>query len=520
MKELDRWFDAVTTALIGARSEGVLGRWRIVAGAALGDGAPDAKALARYRAQADERHGEFAWSSFDPELDPMDRHRHLLEEGDEELVLIVEADCVILSSTVTRMLQEYERSGAAVAARELPLDPNTDPYSGTGTQRGCVLYSRSTLGPSESAGRATGESIDFCQEAPVFRRSTVSRPLVAAPAGTAVATALPPLLAELADPPDLREIRDAVVRNLVPDSTLSLTVVMRTQVRRPEALRDALLCLAGQSDGRFEVLLVVHDAQADVARAILEDQPEWLRSRTRIIGAVGGTRSHPLNVGIAAATGSHIAFLDDDDLVFGHWVESFLDGAGSHPGRVVRAESGVQQVTTVSWTAGLEGHSTESAMSTPYPIEFDLADHIRVNMTPFMAFAFPHAFFSIFGGADEALEVCEDWDLVLRAASVLGVHDVPSVTSIYRRWISGRDSYSLDPAIWERDMARVRAKVDARPLLLPPGSASELAAMSAARTASDELLDVYGSSSWKVTAPLRGLAGLVRRLRKPPRIDA
>lgn len=122
------------------------------------------------------------------------------------------------------------------------------------------------------------------------------------------------------------------------------------------------------------------------------------------------------------------------------------------------------------WPEGLEGYRNESELSTPYPLVFNLADHLRVNMTPFMAFAFPRRFFDIFGGADESLTVCEDWDLALRAARVLGVVDFPVVTAIYRRWSSGRDSYSLhDQSVWERDMTRVKEKIDAAPMIVPAG---------------------------------------------------
>jgi len=126
-----------------------------------------------------------------------------------------------------------------------------------------------------------------------------------------------------------------------------------------------------------------------------------------------------------------------------------------------------------------------------------------------MAFAFPRGYFEAFGGADESLEVCEDWDLALRAACVLGVADVPAITAIYRLWSSGRDSYSKHAqAVWERDMARVRAKLNDRPIILPAGTASELVRLTAAQGLRSELDAVYRSSSWRLTAPLRGFVQL------------
>jgi hypothetical protein len=348
-----------------------------------------------------------------------------------------------------------------------------------------------------------------CAEAVVFYPgSTLDAPAVP---GRESEPPVGSLLEEVMGVPGLEGAREALSRALtVPDVAL-LSVVMRTQLLRPEALRDVLLCLAAQTDGRFELLLVVHEGSVEHAAKILADQPQWLRSRARILSASGGTRSRPLNVGIAAATGSLVAFLDDDDLVFAHWVETFLDATMRHPRRLIRAAAGVQRVAATSWIAGLEGHRDESAVSTPYPAVFDLADHLRVNMTPLMAFAFPRRFFDLFGGADETLEVCEDWDLGLRAASVLGVSDIPALTAIYRRWNSGRDSYSVhDRTVWARDMARVRDRLNARPLLLPPGGASDLEVFSNQRGLPQQLADAYSSSSWRVTAPLRATARFAR----------
>jgi hypothetical protein len=323
------------------------------------------------------------------------------------------------------------------------------------------------------------------------------------------------LLEETLLEPGMLDARNDVVKSLTASSVPLLSIVMRTQVRRPEALRDVLLCLAGQSDGRFELVLVVHDGDLEEARHILLDQPRWLQVRTRVLSASGGTRSRPLNVGIEGAQGSHIAFLDDDDLVLANWVSTFLEAAVWHPRKLLRARVGVQRVRAEQWEDGVFGHSVESGIDTPYPEAYDLGDHLRVNLTPFMAFAFPRGFLTVFGGADESLEVCEDWDLALRAASVIGVTDIPTLTAIYRRWSSGDDSYSRHAsAIWERDMVRVRSKLDGRPVVVGAGAASKLARETELDGIRSELAALRSSSSWRITAPLRAVAQWANRFRQ------
>jgi hypothetical protein len=527
----DRWFGATRDALAGAAAGGAIEGWRIVVGDNSGQDRLDDGTIAHYDRRAQAVGGAFTYVRLDPGVADQEGHHRLFEQGSEDLVLVVDPDVIILASTVLRMVRSLTPEVGVLEARRVPLDVSAGLTLGAtgvvGSGGRCLLVSRRPLRSSvDGRIELVDDSVGVWQEAwstdlaPVRCPGAVvfgaRRPLVASastPHLESIAVdSVGSLLEEIMNVPALDEARQSVARALtMPDPAL-LSIVMRTQVLRPEALRDVLLCLAAQTDGRFELLLVVHDGSLEQAALILEDQPEWLRSRTRILAASGGTRSRPLNVGIAAATGSLVAFLDDDDLVFQHWVESFLDATTRHPRKVIRASAGVQWVATAIWPGGVEGHRDESEVSTPYPTVFDLADHLRVNMTPLMALAFPRRFFDVFGGADESLEVCEDWDLALRAASVLGVSDIPPLTAIYRRWNSGRDSYSVhDRSIWERDMARVRSRLDANPILVPAGSAADLERFSNQRGLPEQLAATYASSSWRITAPLRATARFARK---------
>jgi len=516
----DRWLEGVVGALVGAYSADVIGAWRISigvlsAGVPAAGGFVETRSVSRYKRLVRTGGGDFSHMLLGAGLGYGEGHDRLFAEGDDDLVLVLDLSAVILTSTVIRMVRSLTPAVGSIQARQVPLERLDDRDCAVVGEiepgGGCLLLARSSIQlplgspPASRSLWGGGRPPVRCAEAVVFRdtRSTL-RLALAAPLDEDKAPGSSSLLEEVLHSIGLDDARDSVERALTVTGPPLLSVVMRTQVHRPEALRDVLLCLAGQSDGRFEVLLVVHNGDQEQARRILEDQPKWLRSRTQILTAAGGTRSRPLNVGIAAARGSLVAFLDDDDLVFAHWVETFLSAAVRNPRRLLRVAVGVQRVRTTVWPGGIEGHTSESLVSTPYPAVFDLADHLRVNMTPLMAFAFPRGFFAIGERADESLEVCEDWDLALRAARVLGVSDVAALTAIYRRWSSGRDSYSLhNSTIWDRDMAHVQQTLNSSPVLLPAGAARELAQLSDLRTLPTELAAAYASSSWRVTAPLR-----------------
>jgi hypothetical protein len=123
--------------------------------------------------------------------------------------------------------------------------------------------------------------------------------------------------------------------------------------------------------------------------------------------------------------------------------------------------------------------------------------------------------------------VLEDWDVQLRAVQLCGVASSPVATSIYRRWRAGTGDNSNalhTDEHWRAARGQVIAKGDELPLLLPPGSRGALyrrlggyteleqlrAELEAVTSARDDLQaerdDLLRSTSWRLTAPLRGLS--------------
>ena len=299
-----------------------------------------------------------------------------------------------------------------------------------------------------------------------------------------------------------------------------LTVVVRTQGLRQETLRDALLCLQGQTNQDFELLLVAHDAADNHAGIdpIVDQLPSSWRSRVRTIYVDGGGRARPLNEAFALAEGRYVAVLDDDDLVFAHWVETFADLATRSPGSMLRSVSVVQVIRPASWADDRAGVSTVRGLEHVYPPTFDLFAHFMQNFTPFMAWAFPRSLYRDLGMRfDESLDICEDWDFELRAALLVGVIDTETVTAVYRRWAAGSSSSSLHAdEEWRRAERIILAKLDAQPHIFPAGTVGRirrghLELLSEIKRL-ESVIDGYEySRSWQLTRPVRAAKHLFQR---------
>jgi glycosyltransferase involved in cell wall biosynthesis/SAM-dependent methyltransferase len=310
-----------------------------------------------------------------------------------------------------------------------------------------------------------------------------------------------------------------------------LSVLVRTQGKRIHTLTEVFTSLAAQSDIDFEIVVVGHRLENDdrlrVERTI-DDCPEWLRKKIRLLKLNDGNRTKPLNFGFEHARGSYVAILDDDDMPMAHWVETFHDLHRRHPGRVLRAVSVRQDVRTV----GIRGHQAlraEGTLETLYTPHFDLFEHLVENQSPPVSLAFPRSLFrDLQLRFDEDLTTTEDWDYLLRCVALVGVSNTSSVTSIYRWWVDGHSSRSEhNQDEWRANYDAISRKLDRTLFVLPEGSVSKIrllvrraggavapafTALNPDSSAQDTawlreiLLRHMLSNSWKLSGPLRLLA--------------
>jgi hypothetical protein len=323
---------------------------------------------------------------------------------------------------------------------------------------------------------------------------------------------------------------------LIPDATdigepptVFLSVAVRTQGTR-RTLSDTLTCLAAQTCDDLEVLLFV-DTAVDADEAAVREQlapfDEMFRSRVRVERLNAGNRVAPLNRAIDTARGRYLAILDDDDLVFANWVEDFLQAEA--PGRILRSRAVEQEVHLTD--GGVSDLEPVAGFVLPYEERFDMLQHVGVNHSPIHTLAFPLAMLRRWGiRFDPALLVLEDWDVLLRTAQWCGVVDTLHITALYRKWVHTEASiHKIPKSEWDAATKLLFARLDARPLVLPPGSASHVhhlvntyeIAIGRAERAEARIEALERSRVWRATKParvvlqhprLRTALGRVRRL--------
>ena len=257
------------------------------------------------------------------------------------------------------------------------------------------------------------------------------------------------------------------------DNRLFLSVVTRTQGNRPLALQETLLCLSGQTNTNFEVIIVGHRLTPEnqlIVEQCIDDLPNWFRPCVRLIYVTDGNRTKPLHVGFMEARGEYITILDDDDLVFDNWVETFYSLFKEKPGTVLHAYTATQ-----NWRRLLI-HDMEvlRATDTPeslYCRDFDLLRQLYINGCPSMSYAIPSYVYQKLGvHFDLSLTTTEDWDYLMRSVFLCGISEARKTTSIYRRWENLDNATKLHSEDeWNKNTEIIIDQMDTLPIIIPPG---------------------------------------------------
>lgn len=257
-----------------------------------------------------------------------------------------------------------------------------------------------------------------------------------------------------------------------PEDAPFLSVIMRTRGNRPEALSEVLLCLSGQSDLDFEVLIMGHNLDDDgrlTVNGVISELPDYMDGKVKLCEVTGGNRTTPLNEGFKAAKGRYISILDDDDLVFDNWVESFHSLEVENAGKIFHSYCAAQD-WKVSQNADGENILTSiSAFKTMYCVPFEILEQLSTNRCPTFSLAFPSYVYNVLNiHFDETLTTTEDWDFLMRCAFICGVADIPNLTGVYRLWVNAESSATLHSRReWKKNHTYIQDKLKNNAVLIP-----------------------------------------------------
>ncbi len=200
-----------------------------------------------------------------------------------------------------------------------------------------------------------------------------------------------------------------------------ISVVVRTK-DRPGLLRRALRSVAEQHYAPLEVV-VVNDGGTDPAAA-LDELGGGVAVRL-VTHATSLGRARAAQVGLEAATGRYVNFLDDDDVLLPHHLRTLAEEAMRTGARVV-----CSNVECLLVDRADDGTGRTLARSV-YASEFDRTRLLFENTLPIMAVLVDRALALEEGGFDPSFDYFEDWDLWLRVSRRTPFVHVPVVTATY-----------------------------------------------------------------------------------------
>jgi glycosyltransferase involved in cell wall biosynthesis len=198
-----------------------------------------------------------------------------------------------------------------------------------------------------------------------------------------------------------------------------VTLVMPAWNPRADWLRQAVASALAQQRCVFELVIVDDGSERPIAE-LLADFPD---PRLRILRFPHGGVSAARNAGLDVAAGTHIRFIDADDLLTPDSTARLLQLAGPNQGLIaygatVFCDEAMRPLWKVG--SGRRGSVTVECLLGRFPVTLP-------------AMLFPRAVVERNGKWDTTMQVCEDWDYGLRALEHAQVVGTRGTVHYYRR---------------------------------------------------------------------------------------
>ncbi|QPJ66255.1 MAG: glycosyltransferase family 2 protein [Candidatus Nitrohelix vancouverensis] len=208
---------------------------------------------------------------------------------------------------------------------------------------------------------------------------------------------------------------------------------------RKNFLKDCLSSIINQTFRNYEVF-VVDDGSSDGTETLTSDFPQV---RFIFLQENGGV-SRARNIGVQAARGAYICFLDSDDLWLENKLEVQMEWMRKHPEAMAVHTDEIwirrgRRVNPMSKHAKHGGDIFERCL--PFCIVSPSSILLKKEL------------FDRVGGFDESLPACEDYDLWLRIAAQFRIELIDEKLMIKR----GGHADQLSHKHWGMDRFRVRS---------------------------------------------------------------
>ncbi len=222
-----------------------------------------------------------------------------------------------------------------------------------------------------------------------------------------------------------------------------VSVIVRTK-DRPDLLAEAIGSLRAQTFTDFETL-VVNDGET-ISPETLAPAPG--RALRILRPEPPGGRVRALNAGLAAAEGTFIAYLDDDDLYRPTHLRTLV-AVLEEEGAPAAAFTGVDQIAE---RRAPDGHWRDEEVVFRFGGPFDANRILFKNDVPLIALLHRRDLVERTGPFDTAFELFEDWDFLIRLSRATALRFVPDATAVYR--VRDDDSNATRANPWQGPVAQ------------------------------------------------------------------
>lgn len=224
-----------------------------------------------------------------------------------------------------------------------------------------------------------------------------------------------------------------------------VSVITRTR-NRHALLVEAAASVAAQTWPARE-FIVINDGGDPVEEALAPFRSS-LDIRILNPGRVGRCRAG--NLGLDAARGEWISWLDDDDLYYPRHLETLVSALEKSGMKV-----GYTDPHLIRQTKDAAGGWQEVSRTVPFSRDFSRLMLVRETYIHLVTFMHHRDCIRVAGGFDESLEVLEDLDLFFRMAQNWDFLHIPEVTAAFRI----RDDESNAVTALRKEFVETRTKL-------------------------------------------------------------